>query len=235
MGEPTTPVVVSFPLRGEWVALHTPARRIPSHGTNALGQRYAFDLLRTDSRGGFHFFSDSVFRYLSLGVPIERCYCWREPVYAPFDGDVVAAEDGSPERGWVHPVLDLLYAIGETIAANVKGRLFGPGKVSLHAYIGNYVILKHGDIYALFAHLHTHSVAVCVNQPVRQGEVLGAVGHTGISTAPHLHFQLMDSGDLFVARGIPCAFTQYQVCEHGHWESVTGGIPGYRQRIRCDL
>ena len=37
-------VVVEFPLRGErWVAVTTPGDRIPSHGVNMLGQRYAYD------------------------------------------------------------------------------------------------------------------------------------------------------------------------------------------------
>ncbi len=42
------PITVDFPLRGEWVAGTTPAERIPSHGTDALGQRYAYDFLRIE-------------------------------------------------------------------------------------------------------------------------------------------------------------------------------------------
>ena len=42
------PVVVEFPLRGEdWMAVTTPAHRVPSHGTDMLGQRYAYDFLRS--------------------------------------------------------------------------------------------------------------------------------------------------------------------------------------------
>ena len=39
VGELDDPVVVGFPLEGEWQAERTPAYRIPSHGTDALGQR----------------------------------------------------------------------------------------------------------------------------------------------------------------------------------------------------
>ena len=50
------PVVVDFPLRGEgWMAVTTPAHRVPSHGTDMLGQRYAYDLLIVDSRRGAHY------------------------------------------------------------------------------------------------------------------------------------------------------------------------------------
>ena len=39
VGELDDPVVVGFPLEGEWLAERTPAYQIPSHGTDALGQR----------------------------------------------------------------------------------------------------------------------------------------------------------------------------------------------------
>jgi hypothetical protein len=48
MGELDHPVVVDFPLDGEWLVERTPAHRIPSHGTDALGQRFAYDLVRAD-------------------------------------------------------------------------------------------------------------------------------------------------------------------------------------------
>ncbi|WP_353826570.1 M23 family metallopeptidase [Agromyces sp. SYSU T0242] len=40
-------------------------------------------------------------------------------------------------------------------------------------------------------------------QRVASSDLLGRVGHTGNSTAPHLHFQLMDSAGLMTANGIP--------------------------------
>lgn len=42
---------VGFPLRGEWWAVHTPAHRVPSHGTDFFAQRYAFDFARMDPSG----------------------------------------------------------------------------------------------------------------------------------------------------------------------------------------
>lgn len=52
MDELAHPVVVEFPLRGEWLVERTPSSRIPSHGTDALGQRFAYDFVRTDHRAG---------------------------------------------------------------------------------------------------------------------------------------------------------------------------------------
>ena len=53
MGELDAAVVVDLPLRGgEWTVGRTPAHRIPSHGTDLFGQRFAFDFVRTDHRHG---------------------------------------------------------------------------------------------------------------------------------------------------------------------------------------
>ncbi len=60
-------VVVEFPLRGEWSVERTPARRIPSHGTDLLGQRFAYDLVRTDHRPGFHLHPAGTLRLLLIG------------------------------------------------------------------------------------------------------------------------------------------------------------------------
>jgi hypothetical protein len=66
------PVVVEFPLRGEWVAYHTPAERIPSHGTDQLGQRFAYDFLQIERDApGWKFCRASMNRYHVLGVPLR--------------------------------------------------------------------------------------------------------------------------------------------------------------------
>jgi len=105
------PVIVDFPLRGEWVAVHTPAKRIPSHGTDMLGQRYAYDFIRTDNRKGLHYCPVSHFRLLVFGIPVSRCYGWGENVCAPFDGKVAKMKDGLKERQRLFPLLDLLIVI----------------------------------------------------------------------------------------------------------------------------
>ena len=76
------------------------------------------------------------------------------------------------------------------------------------------------------------SITVAVGQIVKKGEVLGKVGHSGNSTAPHLHFQLMDSSDILSAKGIPCAFERYDVLQGEQWRAVYSGVPSDRDRIR---
>jgi hypothetical protein len=68
VGELDNPVVVELPLRGEWSVERSPADRIPSHGTDLLGQRYAYDLVRTDHRRGFHLHPAGTLRWLLVGA-----------------------------------------------------------------------------------------------------------------------------------------------------------------------
>jgi murein DD-endopeptidase MepM/ murein hydrolase activator NlpD len=217
--------IVDFPLRGEWRAVQTPASRIPSHGTDMLGQRYAFDLIQFDPGKGSRYHPAGGLRTLLAGVPTRECHGWGEPIHAPLDGVVIAARDGLPERMRIHPVRELVLVLR-------NGLTFRPTPDHLHRVLGNHVILQCGDVYAGLAHLTTGSVAVAAGQQVRVGDVLGRVGHTGNSTAPHLHFQLMDGPDPLTAHGVPCAFRRYEVWRDGSWLRVENAIPRDTDWIR---
>jgi hypothetical protein len=224
VGELDDPVVVELPLRGQWSVERTPADRIPSHGTDLLGQRYAYDLVRTDHRRGFHVHPAGTLRFLLTGGRTRDCYGWGQPVHAALDGVIVQAVDGVAERQRLHPVRESWVAVTTTVRFARRG--LDPAGLA-----GNHVIMETAGTYALYAHLAPGSVAVASGQQVRAGEVLGRVGHTGNSTAPHLHFHLMDSADPLRARGIPCAFAAYLVERDGQWQAVERGIPHRRERI----
>lgn len=221
-------VVVDFPLRGsDWVAVNSPADRIPSHGTDGLGQRFAYDFLRVDDRPGLHPHPSGTLRYLLLGGRTREAYAWDAAIHAPFDGIVVSAADQQAERSWLHPVRDLVRALW-------NGLTFTPAR--LPAVLGNHVIIEHAarpGLFAGFAHLIPGSVTVPVGTRVAVGDRLGRVGHTGNSTSPHLHFQLMDSTDLLTAAGVPCAFRGCEVLTDGEWVSHSALIPSRSQRLRC--
>jgi hypothetical protein len=218
-------VIVDFPLRGEqWVAENTPGDRIPSHGTDMLGQRFAYDFLKVDANArGLHYHPAGLLRRFFIGVRTRDCYAWGAEIHAPFNGEIVQATDGVAERGWIHPLRELVLVLKNAATFSAA---------RLPSILGNHVIMLRGEVFAAFAHLAPGSVAVAPGQTVANGDVLGRVGHTGNSTAPHLHFQLMDSADPMHARGVPCAFRYYEVMRNGSWERVEKGIPRKVDRIR---
>jgi hypothetical protein len=221
------PVIIGSPLRGEWMAPKTPGKRIPSHETDQLGERYAFDFIQVDwARTGRPFYRKNLLQYLFFGVPLNKCYGWGQEIYAPCDGVIIKAEDGYKERPIVNLLCDVSAALKNAIT-------FNPEKDDIQTVAGNYIIMKCADhVYAAFAHLQTGSVTVSAGQIVKKGNVLGKVGHSGNSIAPHLHFQLMDSSDLRSAKGIPCAFERYELFQNGEWVTVYNGVPSDKDRIR---
>lgn len=227
MIEMKDPIIVAFPLRGEWLSPNTPGTKIPSHGTNQLGTRYAYDFIQVDwERTGYPAYRVSLPQYLLFGVPLNEYYCWGQEVYAPCDGIVVRAEDGYEERTRTNLFSDLTNAYK-------NAHYFNPAKDDVQLVAGNYIIIECGDsIYAALVHLQTVSIQVSVGQSVKKGDVIGRVGHSGNSFAPHLHFQLMDSCDITTANGLPCAFEQYEIFQDGKWKTVVNGIPTNKDRIR---
>jgi len=223
------PVIVEFPLRGEWIAPNTPGYKVPSHGTDQLGQTYAYDLVQIDWRypKGFRFFKKPYLSALLFGVPLNQCLGWSQPIYAPFNGEIIEAEDGVKERDPVHFFRDILFVLKNDF-------FFKPLKTNcdMKSIIGNYIILKGDSCYAFFAHARTGSVCVKKGDIVCAGQQLAEIGHSGNSTAPHLHFHLMDNPRLLTAKGIPCCFREYELFQDGAWNKVCNGIPGRFDRIR---
>lgn len=205
------------------MAVTTPAHRVPSHGTDLLGQRYAFDFVRVDDRPGVHVQPGGHLRALLVGVRTRDAYAWGAPVHAAVAGEVVTASDGFPERSRIHPVAELFRMVR-------NGATFTPDR--LPSILGNHVIVRFGDRCAVYVHLVPGSITVAEGDLVEVGDVLGKVGHTGNSTTPHLHFQVMDALDPTTANGVPCLFRAYQVRRDGGWLTVERGVPGRRERIR---
>lgn len=226
MGAP--PISVRFPLRGEWCAVNTPAHQVPSHGTDDLAQTYAYDFTRISWKDGkpddFH--GKRSLEYWLGRVKLQDCFAWSQPVLAPFSGTVVHVADGWPERRTVHLVRDVFIAVKNGLLFRNKKR------TDLRPLAGNYLILEGETCFAFLAHLKTGSISVRKGDKVVVGHLLGAVGHSGNSTAPHLHFHLMNGPDLHAASGVPCVFESYDAYCDDNWRSVTDGMPGRFERIR---
>jgi hypothetical protein len=91
----------------------------------------------------------------------------------------------SPETN--HFGIDLGGYLGSAIYAADNGVIVYAGW-NEHGY-GNMIVVDHGGWQTLYAHLSAYNV-VC-GQSVYQGDVIGALGSTGNSSGPHLHFEMM--------------------------------------------
>lgn len=86
----------------------------------------------------------------------------------------------------MHQGVDFGAAMGSPIYAAANGVV---GFAARHGGHGNYVLVNHtGELKTAYAHLSRF--AVRPGQKVAQGQVIGYVGSTGISTGPHLHYEV---------------------------------------------
>ncbi|HEV7731880.1 MAG TPA: peptidoglycan DD-metalloendopeptidase family protein [Candidatus Binatia bacterium] len=90
-----------------------------------------------------------------------------------------------------------------------------PEAISLAQADGNSVVLDLGEgRFALYAHLQPGSVRVRAGDRVKRGQVLGLVGNSGNSVAPHLHFHVMDSASSLDSNGLPYEIDAFDVTGH---------------------
>lgn len=100
-----------------------------------------------------------------------------------------------------HPVLgysrrhngtDFAAPYGTPVRATASGVVVARGRDNGR---GNYVSIRHGNGYAShYYHLQRFAAGLRGGQRVDQGQVIGTVGSTGLSTGPHLHYGLVHNG-----------------------------------------
>ncbi|CAA0124791.1 Uncharacterised protein [Mycolicibacterium vanbaalenii] len=87
-----------------------------------------------------------------------------------------------------------------------------PSDLTLEQYGGNHVVQDLGDgNYAFCAHLQTGTVQVKPGDQVTAGRVIGSLGNSGNSDAPHLHFHVMNSPDPLRSDGLPLVPSSFQL------------------------
>ncbi len=91
-----------------------------------------------------------------------------------------------------HPGMDFAYPQGTPIYASGDG-LIETADDMAQGY-GNHVVINHGFGYqTLYGHMS--KIAVHANQKVNRGQLIGYVGSTGLSTGPHLHYEVIKNGE----------------------------------------
>ena len=180
------PVVIAPPLVGggwwdgngccEVVSPHRGAT-LPVNGVLRPPEQFAIDFVQLNGHDG------------CCTGPVKDLSSWPflgAPVLAVADGVVVERVDGMAEQvpGEVRGVTEL-NATGNSVIEDIGG--------------------QH---YVLYAHFRNGSIPkrIVAGTRLRRGERIGEVGNTGSSTAPHLHFQVMDRPSALNAIGLPFVF-----------------------------
>ena len=107
----------------------------------------------------------------------------------PAPGSRVSSEFG-PRWGTMHNGIDFAAPIGTPTYAAAAG-VVTVARYSSSA--GNYVVINHGN-GLVTKYMHFSAIHVGEGQSVERGQNIGAIGNTGYSTGPHLHFQVEVNG-----------------------------------------
>ncbi|MFR9758134.1 M23 family metallopeptidase [Streptomyces sp. TR06-5] len=205
----TRGVELLLPFTGRWLARNSPARRVPSHGTDLFGGRYAIDFIGVDEHRRTA--RSRSWRTLFTTEPPDIFLAFGQPVLAPVDGTVVHVHDGETDHESRRSQLALLpYALGQA----------GRARQGVNALAGNHIVIEHASsgTFVLLAHLKKGSQRVTVGRRVAAGEHIADCGNSGNSTQPHVHMQVTDGADMTVARGVPMVFRRFR-----EWPSGTDG------------
>jgi len=183
------PVAIIAPLTGPgWVAFNGCCVpnihrnvRVAAGTRIATPETFAIDWIQIE---GDKFFEGD-------GKAVKQFPYFGSEVRSVADGEVVAVRDGMPESKPFMPP--------KTVHAPVD-------------YAGNYVITRIGpDVYALYAHLQAGKIAVKIGDKVKAGSRIGRLGNSGNSTAPHLHFGLLDRPDPLTGNSLPFVIDQFDM------------------------
>ena len=186
------PVVISPPLVGSrwWNAngcceVISPHRAaiLPINGDLTPPEQFAIDYVQLTPGDG------------CCSGPVQKLSSWPffgAPILAAADGTVVDRVDGMPEQ----------------VPGEVKD-------VTAQNATGNSIIEDIGDgHYILYAHIKTGTIPkrIVIGAKLTRAEQIGEIGNSGSSTAPHLHFQVMDRPSALNSTGLPFVFDR-QVLE----------------------
>jgi hypothetical protein len=154
---------------------------LPVNGTLTIAQRYAIDWEQVDDQGRI---------YVGEKTDPKSYAIFGDEAIAVAAGTVVKVVDDQPEQ--------------------VPGTF--PTGISLAEADGNQVILDvGGGNWVLYAHMQPGSVRVKVGDVVKRGDVMGLVGNTGNSVAPHLHLHVMNAPLPLASSGLPYTIDSFSV------------------------
>ena len=141
----------------------------------------------------YKFGNDKSYGYFNInGKSVEKAL-----MKTPINGARLSSSFGMrkhPIQGFnkMHTGTDFAAPMGTPIMAS------GSGTITRAKWCGgggNCIKIKHNSTYeTVYAHMKSFAAGMKVNKKVRQGQIIGYVGSTGMSTGPHLHYEVIING-----------------------------------------
>ena len=204
--DPRSALLISPPLRGPgWLSANSCCDATTTHRSGRVTRNEAGPPAKPETfaidwiqlRGDQPFTGD--------GASPQQWYGYGSEVHAAIGGTVIEVRDGLPDS-----------------APNAL-----PARIDPADTAGNHVIVQiRPDTWALYAHLQPGSIAVAVGDKVATGQMLGKLGNSGNSLAPHVHFGLLDSPHPDAANSLPFVLDKYIVAETVDRDSYLAAFSG---------
>lgn len=154
---------------------------LPVNGSPYLAQRYAVDWEQADDQGR-----------IFVGDPQNPAS------YRIFGDDALAVADG------------VVVQSRNDLPEQTPGEY--PQGIALADADGNNLVLDIGNgFFVNYAHMQPGSVRFAPGDRVRRGEVIGKVGNTGNSVAPHLHVHVMNGPSFIASQGVPSVTDRFTI------------------------
>jgi len=185
---PDTGPVIGPPLKGKgWITCavgenwYHRTTVMPLNGKWFAPERWAVDYVQVDGKNR-----------LRSGplLELESYPQYGREIIAVADGKVLEARNDQPDQ--------------------VPGKI--PQGLAFEDACGNFVLLDIGGGYAaVYAHMIPGSVRVSVGDKVKRGQVLGLLGNSGNTDAPHLHFHIVEGTTPLASNGVPYVIESFEV------------------------
>lgn len=204
------PVVIGSPMKGAgWVVMETTlptthhfVMPVTINNVTTVDQRYAQDWFYIDPVNGSAAAGNATLAKNFLG--------YKKELLAVASGTVVDVRDGIPDNELIYHLPPFAFETGT----------------------GNNVIIDIGDgRYACYCHIIPGSIRVKKGETVKEGDVIGLLGNSGMSDVPHLHFEVVTGKPSIIGgEGYPFVFREYdQIADRiNETEMETkGSLPRY--------
>lgn len=191
-------LILGTPLKGTWAAIYNPAwatghRRtvFTVDGKARIPGRYAIDFIKVNAEGNHAIGEEN---------EIKNWLGYGSDVYAVADGEVCTVVNSFAESATIS-------GHKNTTIPTEKGA-------------GCFLSVKIGDsIYSFYEHLKPGSIVVSPGQKIKKGDRIAALGYTGHSMGPHLHFHIANNNSSLGAEGIPFTFEEFT--NIGHYDDIS--------------